>query len=245
MSLESDNGRPVHLPADPKKFVFDGEVSAIFPDMAVRSIPNFQAAHAAHARMLAKWIMPGAKILDVGASRGAFIKELLNEYPVSWEAQEIEVDAIDNSPEMCAHLRMDFPGVGVRCQDLASVAFLQTQQPLYDVVCAHYVLQFLPPEYQLQALMKLFSMVRPGGVFILGHKSKHYGHSGYAAHEEYIRFRMANGYTREEIDAKTLALRGSMFPMDHARVMNSLSLHFSEVCETFRFMMFSTVFCVK
>ena len=31
---------PVHFPADPDKFAFDGEVSQIFPDMARRSIPS-------------------------------------------------------------------------------------------------------------------------------------------------------------------------------------------------------------
>lgn len=245
MSLDSDQGRAIHFPADPGKFSFDREVSAIFPDMAKRSIPNFEAAHAAHARMLTRWMKPGVRILDAGASRGAFIDAIRNEHEMQWASGDIHVDAWDYSPDMCGYLKLDFPGIGVRCMDLTSNEFLDAPQESYDVVCAHYVLQFLPPEKQYKALKKLLQMVKVGGVFILGHKSKHRGESGEAAHEEYIQFRVKNGYTREEIVAKTIALKGSMFPMDHAEVMNMIHANCHEVMETYRFMMFSTIFAVR
>lgn len=245
MSLESKaDGTPVHLPADPAKFAFDREVSAIFPNMAGRSIPNFYQAHAAHARMLADWIRPGVKILDVGASRGAFFDALIKEYPVSWEVGELKLTAIDNSPDMCGYLKTDFPGIEVRCQDITQLD-TRDQRGTFDVVCAHYVLQFLPTHLQVATMLRLFSLVRPGGVFILGHKSAHGGASGEAAHREYINFRVKNGYSREEIEAKTAALKGSMFPMEHNYTMTLLRTHFSEVTETYRFMMFSTLFAVK
>lgn len=245
MSLNQSGGRPVHYPADPNKFVFDAEVSAIFPDMARRSIPNFYEAHAAHAEMLSAWIKPGVEILDVGASRGAFLKALVETHGVFWEIGDINYTALDNSPEMCAHLQTDYPRASVRCVDIASNAFLDHPQQQYDVVCAHYVLQFLPPIMQIRALRKLLQMVKPGGVFILGHKSQSPGFSGEIAHEQYIKFRMSYGYTREEIQAKTMALKGSMFPMNHYEVVDIIRATCSEVTETFRFMMFSTLFAVK
>lgn len=246
MNLEiNGEGRAVHYPANPDRFEFDQEVSAIFPTMAERSIPNYREAHAAHARMLARWIKPGVTILDVGASRGAFIAQLREEYSTQWIAGDMEIDAIDNSPDMCAYLRGDFPSVHTECLDLESAQFLSHPQKQYDVVCVNYVLQFVDPRYQIQVLRTLANMVKVGGVFILGHKAKHYGFAGDVAHEEYVRFRMQNGYTREEINAKTRALRGSMFPMDHSVLMRELKTNFSEVEETFRYMQFSTLFAVK
>lgn len=245
MSLTSAPDRPVHFPSDPNKFAFDREVSAIFPDMAVRSIPNFLEAHDAHARMLEKWMIPGVRVLDVGASRGHFLAALIHNYPTLWGLGEINYKAIDNSLDMCTHLKTDFPKAEVECTDVSSSDFIAEIQPKYDVLCVNYVLQFIQPQHQVSVFLKLISMVRPGGVIIVGHKSKHHGQSGDFAHEEYIRFRMTHGYTREEIEAKTKALKSSMFPMEHGAVMRILNQNFHEVTETFRFMMFSTIFAVK
>lgn len=245
MSLTQAPDRPVHFPRDPQRFVFDEEVTAVFDDMAVRSIPNFLKAHESHSRMLRRWMIPGVSILDVGASRGAFLRQLRNDYQDAWYDGNTRIDAIDNSEAMCKELRQDFPEINVNCTDISAPEFLNHRQPRYDIVCLNYVLQFIPPQLQVPVMLRLFSMVEAGGVFILGHKSKHHGMSGDLCSEEYIHFRMQNGYSAEEIAAKTEALKGSMFPMDHTKMMHTMKLHFSEVAETFRFMMFSTVFAVK
>ena len=245
MSLDTVAGTPVHYPADPKKFEFDSEVSKVFPDMAVRSIPNFLEAHAAHADMLAPWFSGNeCRILDVGASRGHFVSALKQRYPDHFINQQIKVHAVDNSASMCAMLQEDHPDVMVSCKDVGSESFLQGLGK-YDVVCAHYVLQFLPVDKQIPTLRSLLRLVRHGGVFILGHKSRHEDVGGMLAHEQYIKFRLDRGYTREEIAAKTLALRGSMFPMDHEEVLLNVSAHCDQIVETFRFMMFSTLFAIK
>lgn len=230
-----------HHPADPNKFTFDKDVAAIFPDMSVRSIPNFLEAHAAHARMIRPLIeqRPGAKILDVGASRGAFFKAMQQEYG---HGSKLRYYAVDNSPEMCAYLRQDFPGALVQELDITSDTWLK-QPDTYDVVCCHYTLQFVPRHMQPTVLMHLCDSVAPGGILIFGHKSSHEdaGAMGEAAHEEYIRFRMDNGYTREEIDRKTKALKGSMFPASNEFVTTFVKQRgFTQVQETFRFMMFTT-----
>lgn len=247
MSLVDTSGnRPVHFPADPAAFKFDAEVSKIFPDMAARSIPNFYAAHQAHARMLAPFVRDRdhTDVLDIGASRGAFFEAMLNEYGDAGASERMDFTAIDNSPEMCAYLRSDFPGASTLEWDVMGPEFMNHVH-LYDVVCVHYVLQFVPKEHQDRVLKKIFSLVKPGGVLIYGHKSAHYGTLGDAAHAEYIEFRVSNGYTREEIAAKSKALKGSMFCTDHEVLMGSVRNYFTEVQETFRFMMFSAFMAVK
>lgn len=240
----ADQDRPVHMPADPTKFAFDPEVSAIFNNMARRSIPNFYESHAAHARMLSGWIKPNASVLDVGASRGAFFDALCAENPEVSIHKTLRLTAVDNSEAMCEYLARDYPTAKVLCEDVSNPAVL-AKLDYYDVVCLHYVLQFIQPEKQELVLQRLMDSVKPGGVFIYGHKAKHYGALGALTHEEYIRFRVGNGYTREEIEAKTIALKSAMFPVDHNMVMNAINRNFSHAVETFRFMMFSTVFAVK
>lgn len=246
MIQQDDDGRVVHFPANPDKFQFDSEVSAVFPDMARRAIPNFEAAHAAHASMLAGWLNArSCSILDIGASRGAFFASLYAAHPDLMLKANIELAAIDNSQTMCELLRADFPTASVLCADIISPTFMDLQERSFDVVCANYVLQFVPEAYQAGVLAKMIRLVRSGGVFIYGHKAKTVGGElGVLANEEYIKFRLGNGYTREEIEAKTRALQNSMFPVADSVVRTALSAC-SEVQETFRFMMFNTYFCIK
>lgn len=247
MSLtHTADGRPVHVPANPKRFEFDAEVSRIFPDMAERSIPNFSEAHYSHAAMIVAMLRDSAtyEVMDIGASRGAFFKELKDANFAYPSSKFFTLSAIENSKPMLKYLERDFPHARLYEMDLESDEF-QAFTGTYHVVCVNYVLQFVRPEHQERVLQKIIGMVKPGGILVFGHKSKHYGILGDAAHERYISFRMAQGYSLEEIEAKTAALRGSMFPMDHHKLMETLHANFSVVQETYRFMMFSTLMAVK
>jgi len=239
-------GNPVHFPANPNKFAFDGEVARIFNDMASRSIPNFHATHTAHAEMVLGRLERPCDILDIGASRGAFYSALVKAAGMDVRALDnLHYSAVDNSPQMCDLLRTDFPAAKVYQMDIAKGDLDQLSDKRYDVVCAHYVLQFVKPEHQIITLLQMFKLVRPGGLLIFGHKGSHSGELGDLAHDQYIKFRRGNGYTLAEIEAKTEALKNSMFPMSHDKLMRTFSLHFTEIQETFRFMMFSTFLAVK
>lgn len=235
--LETD-GTPVHFPAKTDKFEFDAEVATIFRDMAARSIPNFHAAHEAHVSIAREVLNQNTvAVLDVGASRGAFYEHILQAGHT-----HVKYTAVDNSQAMCELLRQDYPSAEVRCEDITTTEFYTFCSPRkFDVVCCNYVLQFLPPHEQLPVLLNLLASVKVGGLFFLGHKASHEVGLGDLCHEEYIKFRIRNGYSREEIEAKTKALKGSMFPMDNAFLLKILRQRCVQVQETTRFMMFSTV----
>jgi tRNA (cmo5U34)-methyltransferase len=234
--------RPVHTPANPDKFEFDAEVSAIFPDMARRSIPNYETFHKLHARMVKAMYSHRSyapTVLDIGASHGAFLTELEHTGMVFRSST-----AIDNSPSMCHYLEQKLPCTRVLCLDLDSDAFMGTTEK-FDVINCTYVLQFIRPELQMKLLWRIMGMVNHGGMLILGQKEPHHGVLGAELHERYIEWRIANGYTREEIEAKTQALKGSMWPMDQKRVLNALRPNFREITETSRMFMFSTLVALK
>lgn len=242
---------PVHFPAKPDRFEFDAEVSKIFPNMAARSIPNYHLFHATHAAVVADWFT-GSKaisLLDVGASHAGFFTALKEHYADHPELVRptLYLHAIDNSPQMCAIMRDKHPDVHVMEGSLTDQPFMQWLKGSmqFDVVNATYLLQFIEPSLQLRALQTLCDMVRPGGLLILGQKEKHSGALGHALHERYIAWRMANGYSRAEIEAKTKALAGSMWPMEHEHLLAHLKVNFREVRETSRLFMFSTLIACK
>lgn len=142
-------------------------------------------------------------------------------------------------------MQAEFPFATCRFEDITSEKFLHNPET-YDVVVMNYVLQFVPVSLQMDVLRAVIRYVAPGGVLIYGHKAKHEESLlGRAAHDEYIEFRVRNGYTREEIEAKTKALKGSMATMDHGHLLATIHRSFRDVQETFRFMMFCAFMAVK
>lgn len=236
-----------HYPSDPNCFKFDETVAPIFMDMAVRSIPNYHAAHRMHADMVARnFINNGiTSVLDIGASRGGFYYHL----DVALARNEklghsLSLHATDTSPPMCEMMRADFPAVQVVCSDIRTDHELYERQ--YDVVNCSYVLQFIPPMEQIRILRKIVNMVKPGGVLFLGQKEAHLGKAGNMLHDDYIDFRLRNGYTLPEIRAKTEALKGSMWPMSQKVLVDELRhKDFTDVVETTRYGVFSTLMCIK
>ena len=248
MSVTDANGKIVHYPENPDKFEFDREVAPLFPNMARRSIPNYEEFHFLHTNIVGHWFAentPQFSMLDAGASRGEFYRQFLGYIrDHRRSAHFMQLVAIDSSDAMCNYLRAEFPNVDVRCQQLDGPAFLASDEQ-FNVINATYVLQFIRPERQLNVLRKLMSMVKPKGLLILGQKDASPGALGHMLHEEYVRWRMLNGYSREEIAAKTKALQNSMWPMPHETVIAELRANFTEVVETTRSMMFSTLIAMK
>jgi len=232
---------PAHFPANPSRFVFDASVAAIFDDMADRSIPLFREAHRNNVKLAEPWLASDPQVLDVGASRGAFLLELDRLYGID----NFDVRATDISPEMVAYMREDFPSVQVDQLDITTSAFLNCSHT-YDVINFTYVLQFIPKELQRIVLAKVCAMVKPGGVLFIGQKNKDDSPAGQMLHKQYIKWRMDNGYTQEEIDAKTKALAGSMWPTDEAMLIGDLKgAGMVEVVRTCSWGPFSNLMCIK
>lgn len=236
------DGRQVHMPKNKNKFEFDGEVATVFDDMARRSIPLFFETHAQHARVARPWLeKPGCTLLDIGASRGAFLRAVDREIGLD----QVRAYATDNSPAMVNFLSKDFPDVSVSQVDITASAFLRCPKQ-YDVINMTYVLQFIRPELQRTVLSKVCSMVKPGGVLFLGHKRENPGLAEDLLHHEYIKWRVDNGYTLEEIEAKTYALKSSMWPMQEDVLIGYLhQFGMGETARTSSWTVFSNFMCIK
>jgi SAM-dependent methyltransferase len=98
--------------------------------------------------------VPGARLLDVGAGRGAVVRAAL--------ARGCVVTAGDAAPGMVARLRADFPTVAVSMMDAHRLDF---PDACFDVVTAGFVIDLLSdPEV---AVAEVRRVLRPGGVFAL------------------------------------------------------------------------------
>lgn len=248
MSLEQVNGYHVHYPKRRSVFEFDDEVSRHFPEMAMRSIPMYNEAHRLHLSMFKEVIDPAPNTIfyDVGASRGHFFKELCNQFQIdpAKGSSRLECIAIDNSRPMLDLLSEEMPWVRTIEADAAYLIDLPSKA---DFISMFYLLQFLrSDDDKLKALTWAHRNLKEGGVLFIGQKEKEEFGFEQRLSEEYYLFRMRNGYTREEIVAKTQALKGSMWPSTRSWTETLTErAGFKAYVETTRWLQFSTAFCVK
>lgn len=238
------DGRSVHYPAKPDKFEFDNEVAEVFHDMALRSIPLFYETHNMHAALCAPWMeQEKVAILDVGASRGAFLSAMAKHYGLPRDGAHVRMN--DISLDMATKLLCEFPWATVDNLDIAGSTFMDMPNEQWDIINCTYVLQFIPADQQVGVLQKLVRMLKPGGVLFLGQKLDTPGPMGRLLHSQYVQFRLDNGYTAAEIDAKTAALKNSMWPMPEGTLTYYLNRFGLSVMETSRWTVFNNYMCTK
>lgn len=247
MSVEEIAGNAVHYPKRRNVFEFDDEVSRIFPDMAMRSIPMYREAHRLHVSMLKGTLSQERVVVyDIGASRGHFFKEVCNQFqlPSDQGRDGFHFVAVDRSLPMLLALKGEMPWVKTVEADAAHLIDIKEQA---DVICLFYILQFLNGDHDKMALLRwAYRNLKPGGVLILGQKDEPTDTYSAMFANEYYKFRMDNGYSLEEIKAKTEALKGSMWPSTPVWLESMCyEAGFRDYVETTRWLQFSTSICTK
>ena len=260
MSLVIDSGRdPVHYPRR-DIFEFDEEVSPIFENMALRSIPMYAEMHRMHARMARVHAERGRRakhtIVDIGASTGVFFKMLAKEVGFSladdpWAGYGLDCIAVEPSEPM----RQQMAGLPwVRKFDMQGHEVEEKLLPVIpagaDIVCMHYVLQFIPKSFKQLTLQAIYKIMRKNGLLFLGQKEAppdaNHKMIEDVLQELYIDFRKDNGYSDEEIAVKTKALKGSMWLQSRASLQQMLfRAGFDRIIETTRWGQFSSWVAVK
>ena len=238
-------GSPVHYPKR-DVFEFDAEVAAIFENMAQRSIPMYPEVHRLHVSLLMPKIASGdCTISDIGASTGKLFRTLRTKFEVASlaEVKGLKCYAYDNSFPMLEKLRAEFPEVNSSFLDVSAPTVPHAPS---DIVTMFYVLQFIEPARKYNALQWIFDNLKGRGVLVLGQKDRMDSGNDDAFQDEYVRFRLANGYTMEEIQAKTAALKGAQWLLTQPVLVNMLlEIGFSRVYETTRWLNFSTIVAHK
>lgn len=251
---------PVHFPRR-DIFEFDQEVSQIFTNMAVRSIPMYAEMHRMHASIAAEHVRRRRRkhhvIVDIGASHGIFFKMLckIGGYDTSgdpYKDQGVRMIAVDTSPHMLEHVTRDLPFVetrAMRAQDLVE-RLLPDIPGGADIICMHYLLQFIPRSYKEEVLRQAGKCLRRNGLLLFGQKDSS-PEDGHRMIEDvlkslYIDFRRDNGYTDMEIEQKTEALRSAMWLNSGQRLKNMVyKAGFDRIVETTRWGHFSSWVAVK
>lgn len=197
-----------HIPAK-DKWEFDESVTDIFEDMLSRSIPQYEVMRSTVTSIALDFMSHGSHVIDIGCSRGEQISRLIHSF-----GDECYYHGIEYSQPMidvCSEKFKDFRNVNLYNLDLRK-DWIETNNA--SVCLSILTLQFIPIEYRLSLLKKIYDSLAVGGCLIVVEKVI----GGSAKIDElttkqYYDLKHQNGYSVYEIERKRLSLEGVLVPV--------------------------------
>ena len=195
-------------------FVFDRQVTSVFPDMISRSVPMYWEVNDGTARLADRYARDGEQVLDLATSLGAAIWAIYLQLN-----QRCRLVAMDSSSAMISTLNDNLERV--RCASITPIQadMLSADLGKSDVIVLNYGLQFVPVNQRLDLLRRVYEGLNRGGVLLLAEKLKdHNQSSSQLGPDDECRllrnwhhdFKHAMGYSRSEITHKAASIREVM-----------------------------------
>lgn len=199
----------------PGRWAFDNEVTRVFDDMLKRSIPQYAVMREAVATLATRFVTAGTEVIDLGCSRGEALAPLVARFGAAnrFVGLEISESMLRAARERFARY-IDAGVVDIRKADLRLGFGTTPATASASVILSVLTLQFVPIEYRQSVLRSVYGSLLPGGAFVFVEKIIGEGAEiDEVFVETYHGTKLANGYTREEIDRKRLALEGVLVPV--------------------------------
>jgi tRNA (cmo5U34)-methyltransferase len=192
------------------RWEFTRSVADVFDEMLERSIPQYDLMRTLVTEVACAFRQEDTDILDLGTSRGEAIKPL-----VDLHGSANTYVAVESAPAMIAVFRERFgplieQGV-VRLHELDLRHDIPACRP--SVVLSILTLMFVPINHRQRIVADVYESLIPGGALVLVEKVLGEGRLNDLMVERYHAAKERNGYSREEIARKALALEGVQVPL--------------------------------
>lgn len=200
-----------------ERWTFDDDVTAVFDDMLARSIPDYEGMRQTVFDIGSKFVRPKTAIVDLGASRGEAHAPFMKRFGATCHHVLCEV-----SPPMLEALRQRYVGEWVNAPPgVRPIVAIESMDLRYEypkvqssLTLAILTLQFIPIEYRSTILRRIYDSTVPGGAAIIVEKVLGQNATSHnTLVNTYHELKVRNGYTREEVDRKALALEGVLVPV--------------------------------
>lgn len=222
-----------HVQKEGKKWEFDEDVTKNFGEMLECSIPGYgimrEFTTELASRVLCKFANDGSSeyLADFGASRGTACMEFRERFP------NLNIWAYEYSDPMRKVLEL-LPIYTVP-KDNSDLRTSVLPNNRFAIGLSILTLMFVPLEYRLDLVSRIYKSIRPGGAFFIVEKTLgDWEQSDIMLTEEYDAYKHRKGYTQEQILRKKLSLEGVLVPITahsnvellHAAGFHSVSCYF-------------------
>jgi tRNA (cmo5U34)-methyltransferase len=193
------------------KWEFDKNVTDVFENMLIRSIPQYDVMRELVFRIGERFVIPNTCIIDLGCSNGLAIEPFINKF-----GAQNTYKLFDESKPMLEACRKEYNGwekagiVDIKEYDLRQGVPSVPSSLILSIL----TLQFTPIEYRQKIVKSVYDSLHCGGAFILVEKViGGCNDIDEMFTEEYLQLKRRNLYTQEQIDKKRKSLEGVLVPI--------------------------------
>ena len=221
-------------------FVFDAQVSAVFDDMARRSVPAYRAVIIMSGQLLASFLEDDDTVCDLGCATGETLITLSRQLPGRrWLG-------LDSSPAMIGKAQEKARLAAADCRFICA-DIMDYTYPECGAFILHYTLQFIRPMQRPDFLARLFQALKPGGVLLLSEKViLHEPRLNREFIARYLELKKGRGYSQLEIAQKREALENILVPFSIEENLTMLrQAGFAEAAVFYQWFNFASFVAVK
>jgi len=227
---------------DISSFTFDYEVTEVFDDMVLRSVPGYKLMIELVGLMSRIYVKPNSNIYDLGCSTGSVTKTILE----NSNCNDIKIYAVDSSKDMIKKCKKNLK------KDCSKINFIN--QSIEDLkiknasmVVMNLTLQFIKPSVRQIVINKIFEAMNQGGVLVISEKILENNQLlGRQFHNLHERFKKENGYSSLEIAQKRTSLENYLVSDDEKKHIHRLKCAgFKSVLKLMQCINFGTFIAIK
>lgn len=195
------------LKAERANWNFGGEVARNFDDHVSKSVPFYHEGHGLVCELSDFFLKPDSLCYEIGCSTGTLTQKLAQHNAAKTGASFIGIDIESDMIEIAVQRNKD-KRIAFKTDDA-----LQMELERADLIVAYYTVQFVRPSERQRLIDKLYQSLNWGGALIMFEKVR--GPDGRFQDmltRLYDDYKLAQGYTPEEIVSKARSLKGVLEP---------------------------------
>jgi len=198
------------FPANRANWKFNGEVVELFDKHISRSVPLYKEGHDLICDMSDFFIKPDSLCYEIGCSTGTLILKLAAHNQTKPEARfvgiDIEKDMIEKAQDKASKTK------GLNVSFIADDV-TQLELDSADLIVCYYTVQFIKPSVRQKLIDRLYEKLNWGGALLLFEKVR----GADARFQDilcalYNDYKIREGYSADEIIAKSRSLKGVLEP---------------------------------
>ncbi len=198
------------LSAQNANWNFKGEVANSFDEHVSKSVPFYKEGHQLVCNLSDFFISNNSVCYELGCSTGELTVKLAKHNNHKPEARFIGIDVEADMIKIAQGKKKE---EGIKNIEFLVDDILQTNLEKADLIIAYYAIQFVRPSVRQQLFEKIYASLQWGGAFILFEKVR----ANDARFQDimtslYNDYKIAQGYSAEEIISKTRSLKGVLEP---------------------------------
>lgn len=230
------------ISAKEASWTFGGDIPQSFSQHVKRSVPFYEESHDLICKLSDFFVKDGSVCYELGVSTGVLINKLAQRHShrkaLKWVGIDVQEKMIDQATKEISQTE----NIELLVDDINTFPYEKS-----DLMVSCFTMQFVPPHLRQETFNKIYNSLNWGGALILFEKTR----AADARFQDmmqalYTDYKLEQGYSSEEIIAKSKSLKGVLEPFSTQGNMDLLKrAGFVDIMTVFKYVCFEGFLAIK